>query len=106
MVLTNMVLSRCDIRGDAVRYTNARVASLNATPETVAALLPHYGALNDVRTVGHILGFKDFMAHNLAAVKPKVKPKGSDSIDLHEPSVSSSFFFHDPADGIIDVVRM
>src|SRR5690606_23571543 len=34
----------------------------------VAALLTQYGALNDLRTIGHVLGFKDLIAHNLAAV--------------------------------------
>ena len=34
----------------------------------VTTLLTQYRSLNDLRAVGHVLGFKDFVAHDLAAV--------------------------------------
>ena len=34
----------------------------------MTTLLTQYRSLNDLRAVGHVLGFKDFVAHDLAAV--------------------------------------
>src|SRR5690606_30707801 len=66
--------------GTTVRWRDAQLFKLGMDGRTlhrraviavqdqrsVTALLTQYRSLNDMRTVGHILVFKDFIAHNLA----------------------------------------